>query len=170
MTRLFLVTTKESTRKRQVVKIKFYESIHVERQSFKNLQNVFRESIFLTHYNRRRRLFVNLDSSKSWEFVDMIYHVESDSNSKNEFSRIKMQFIMFLNRCLNETKKNYWFTKLEIVDIVWVIKKIRHMIKFNECSSIIIYIDHFVAIFISRQINLTTSSIDKLNLRLIRAS
>ena len=44
------------------------------------------------------------------------------------------------------------------------------MIEFNKCSLTIIYINYLATIFISRQINLTIFIIDKLNLRLIRAS
>ena len=44
------------------------------------------------------------------------------------------------------------------------------MIEFSRKSSIIIYIDHFATISIFKQIILITSFIDKLNLRLIRAS
>ena len=44
------------------------------------------------------------------------------------------------------------------------------MIKSIEIFSIIIYTNHFVAVFISRQITFTISSNDKLNLRLMRVS
>ena len=44
------------------------------------------------------------------------------------------------------------------------------MIEFNRKSFIIIYIDYFAAISIFKQIILITFFIDKLNLRLIRAS
>ena len=77
---------------------------------------------------------------------------------------------MFFSRCLNDVEKNYWSTKLKVVDIVWIIRKIRHMIESIEIFSIIIYIDHFVVVSISRQTTLTTFSSDKLNLRLVRAS
>ena len=43
------------------------------------------------------------------------------------------------------------------------------MMKFIKKSFIMIYIDHFVIVLISRQINFIISNIDKLNLRLIRA-
>ena len=43
------------------------------------------------------------------------------------------------------------------------------MVKFIKKPSTVIYIDHFAIISISRQISLTTSSTNKLNLRLIRA-
>ena len=57
---------------------------------------------------------------------------------------------MFLNKFLNEAEKNYWFIKFEIVEIVWVIKKIKHMIESSSISFIIIYIDHFIVVLISR--------------------
>ena len=169
LTRQLFATIKELTRKQQIMKIDFYEFTHNELKTFKNLKNAFRKSIFLTYYNRKRKLFIDLNTSKNWDFVDMIYHVKNDS-SNNDFSRIKIQFIMFFSRCLNNVERNYWSTKLKIVEIIWIIRKIRHLIEFNEYSSIIIYIDHFVAIFISRQINLITFSIDKLNIRLVRIS
>ena len=65
-------------------------------------------------------------------------------------------------------EKNYWSIKLKIVEIVWIIRKIKHLIKFNECFSIIIYIDHWTIVSISRQINFITFNIDKLNLRFIK--
>ena len=93
-----------------------------------------------------------------------------DSSNDQFYSRIVIQSIMFLNRCFNETKRNYWFIELKIVDIVWMMKKIRHMIELTNIFFTIIYIDHFVAVFIFRQITLITFNNDKLNLRFVRAS
>ena len=107
---------KKSTRKRKALRIQFYEFIHKKLQFFKNLKKTFRFLAFLTHYDRKRKLFVDLNSSKNWDFVDMIYHVKENSN--DDFSRIKFQSIMFFNRCFNETKKNYWFIELKIAEIV----------------------------------------------------
>ena len=159
---------KKSTRKRETIRIRFYEFIHEKFQFFKNLKKTFRFFTFLTHYNRKRKLFVDLNSSKSWNFVDMMYHVKKNLN--DDFSRIKIQLIMFFNRCFNKTKKNYWFIELKIVKIVWIIRKIRHMIENNECFSIIIYIDHLATMSISRQINFITFNTNKLNLRFIWTS
>ena len=78
--------------------------------------------------------------------------------------------LCFLVVIWKEVERNYWSIELEIVDIVWIIRKIRHMIKFIEISSIIIYTNHFVAVSINRQITLTIFNSDKLNLRLVRAS
>ena len=116
LTRQLSKTIAKSTRKRQIMKIEFYELIYDELKSFKNLKNVFREFTFLTHYNRKQKLFIDFDISKNWDFVDIIYHVNDDSI--DDFSRIKIQFIMFFSKCLNNVEKNYWFTKLKIIEIV----------------------------------------------------
>ena len=68
----------------------------------------------------------------------------------------------------NETKRNYWSTKLKIIDIVWIIKRIRHLIESTKMLFMIIYIDHFVVVFIFKQITLTINNTNKFNLRLIR--
>lgn len=65
---------------------------------------------------------------------------------------------------------NYWPTELEVAGIVWVVKKIRYLIESSQVPPVIIYTDHSAAVPISRQTTLTTSSTDKLNLRLVRAS
>ena len=81
-----------------------------------------------------------------------------------------MQPIMFLSRNINTAERNYWPTELEVAGIVWVIKKIRHMVDSTKKSPTIIYTNHSAAIPISRQTSLSTSSTNKLNLRLVRAS
>ena len=59
---------------------------------------------------------------------------------------------------------------MKIIEIVWVIKRIRYIIDFTRKSFIIIYIDYFVVVLIFKQIILIIFNIDKLNLRFIRAS
>lgn len=49
-------------------------------------------------------------------------------------------------------------------------KRIRHFIEFTKMLFTIIYIDHFVAIFIFKQIILITNNTNKFNLRLTRIS
>ena len=56
-----------------------------------------------------------------------------------------------------------------MADLVWLVKRIKHLIEaFKHVT--IIYIDHAVNSFIARQIKLITSSVNKLNMKLIRAS
>ena len=169
MTRLLPATARGPARKRQAVRVRLHDPTHEEVGSFQDLKGAFKEPTFLTHFDRKRKLFADLDSSKSWGFAGMVYHVEGDP-ADGDFPRTKVQPIMFLSRCLNGAEKNYWPTELEVAGIVWVVRKIRHMIEASECPPTIIYTDHSAAVPISRQTSLTTSSTDKLNLRLVRAS
>ena len=102
----------------------------------------------------------------------MIYHYKKDSISKafSKITRIDVQSIIFLSRCLNTAEHNYWLTELKIAEVVWVVKKIRHIIESNLKSPVVVYTDHLVAVLISKQTTLNTISTNKLNLRLIRAS
>lgn len=109
-------------------------------------------------------LWADLDAFKKIDFINMIYHVK---NKKMIFIRLDVQFILFLSRTLNSAERNYWSTKLKVADLVWVIRKIRHMMKSTLKSLTIIYINHAVAVTIAKQTSLITANTDKLNLRLI---
>ena len=179
-------------RKRAATRVLFYEPTQAELDSFTHLKEAFSAPSFLSHYDSNRPLFIDLDASKVFGFAAIIYHLKSDKiaeNSSNnsakkiaenspsnnaskgaqKTARTDVQPIMFLSRSLNTAEHNYWPTELEIAGIVWVVKKVRHMVEANKQPTII-YTDHAAAIPISKQTNLTTSSTDKLNLRLIRAS
>ena len=164
------IIVSDSVRKRQVSKIQLYDSIHEKRATFRDLQIAFVSSTFFVHFDRKRRLYIDLNAFKQWNFAAIVYHVLKNSFDDTSYFRTTIQSIMFLNRCLNEAKRNYWSIELKIADIVWVIRKIKHMIEFIEIFSIIVYIDHSTVVSISRQIIFIIFSSDKLNLRLIRIS
>lgn len=100
----------------------------------------------------------------------MMYYVKGDLVIDALVTRFSVELILFLSKLLNNVEKNYWPTELEVVGIVWVIKKVRHIIESSKYPPIVIYTDYSAAVPISRQTTLTISSTDKLNLRLIRAS
>ena len=164
------VIVSDSTRKRQTNKTQLYDSTHEKRATFRNLQVAFVSSTFFIHFDRKRRLYIDLNAFKQWDFAIIVYHVLKNPFDDTSYFRTAIQFIMFLNRCLNGAKKNYWFIELKIVDIVWIIRKIKHMIEFIEIFSAIVYIDHSTVVFISRQIIFIIFSSDKLNLRLVKVS
>ena len=74
---------------------------------------------------------------------------------------------MFFNRKLNSAEKNYWFTELEITCLVWILKKIWHIIKIIK-NKTIIYTNHSAILRIIKQTLFSTSCINKLNLCLIQ--
>ena len=63
----------------------------------------------------------------------------------------------------------YWLIELEIVCLVWIIKKIHYMIN-KSLADIIVWTDHSTIIQIMKQIILISSFTNKLNLCLIWAS
>ncbi len=86
------------------------------------------------------------------------------------FIQLNVQSILFLSRILNSAERNYWLTKLKVADLIWMIKKIHHMMKSTLKLLTIIYINHAVAVMIAKQTSLTTANTDKLNLHLIQVS
>ena len=56
-----------------------------------------------------------------------------------------------------------------MIDLIWLMKRIKHLIKTFKYVTII-YIDYVVNSFITRQIKFISNNVDKLNIKLIRAS
>ena len=99
----------------------------------------------------------------------MLYYIKQNFVVKIvKFSfRHAIKLIFFLNKLIIDVEFRYWFIELKIIDIVWMFKKTRHIMKiFN--NFIIIYIDHDVVLKIIFQIIFFITSIDKLNFRLIK--
>ena len=80
-----------------------------------------------------------------------------------------MKSILFLSRLLFDVEIKYWSTKLELNDIVWILRKIRHLLDFSLTKSFVIFINHDAVLEITKQISMTIVSIDKLNLHLVKA-
>ena len=96
----------------------------------------------------------------------MIYHLKKNLAIGEYLAKKAVESILFLSQLLNRTKTWYWPIELKLVGIVRIIQKIRHMIKFSKYLTLI-FIDYGAALAIARQTLLSTSSTDKLNLRLI---
>ena len=107
----------------------------------------------------------------------MLYHVEGDPDVESimkdgkamQFPRNKVKPILFLSKLLSAAESRYWPTELEVAGVVWLIRKTRHLISVGFVKTVI-FTDHSAATFIAKQTSLTTVSIVKPNLRLIRAS
>lgn len=122
---------------------------------------------YLIHFSSHRQLYINVDSSKKKSMSDMIYHSKQITDDYS--FRIMIEPIMFFNRKITDLKSRYWFTELKLADLIWILRKIRHMIE-SAFLLPIIYTDHGAAVDINKQESLSTSFTNKLNLRLIRAS
>ena len=108
-----------------------------EQNVFHHLQKLFASPSILHHFDERRQLYIDLDASKEFGFGAHIYHSKADDKgqsntpplSPEDPKQLDKQPIMFLSRLLSDAETRYWPTELEIAGLVWVIKKVRHMIE-----------------------------------------
>jgi len=165
--------TKGKPRKEYSKKTQIADSSILEYETFEAIQKTFDKPNFLHHQNPNRRLYIDLDASKQFGFGVMVYHMQDDENGPLDHTikgnRSKVQPILFLSKLLTDAETRYWPTELEVACLVWTVKKICHMIN-GSLADTVVWTDHSATIQIMKQTTLTSSSTDKLNLRLIRAS
>ncbi|SLM36754.1 reverse partial [Lasallia pustulata] len=139
-----------------------------EKEAFEFLQKSFNEPTFLTFFDRQRQLYIDINGSKQWGFGIMVYHVKGDPGG-NDFPRKSIQPVMFLSKLLNDAERNYWPTELEVAALVWTLRKTRHLVE-SYTKPAIVFTDHSATTSIAKQTTPSSSSTDKVNLRLVRAS
>ena len=139
--------------------------------SFQTLQILLSKSFYLIHVDSTRRIYIDLNVNKKFDLSVMMYHVKKSINwnEKDYSSRKTIKSILFLSRLLFDVEIRYWFTKLKLNDIVWILRKIRHLFDFSLTKSFVIFIDHDVALEIIKQISMIIVSTDKFNFRLVKA-
>ena len=159
----------DNIRKTFSARTRLNNSTFLKLKFFRLFQSLLFKSFYLIHHDFKRQLFIDFDVNKEFESKIMMYHIKFDSNwnEKKNFSRKSLKSIFFFSKLLNSVEIRYWSTELKLVDIVWMLKKIRYLIKFSVII-IVIYIDHDAIFDLIKQITFITSFIDKFNLRLIR--
>ena len=70
---------------------------------------------------------------------------------------------------LTGAKSRYWPTELKMAALVWIVRRIAHMIKSSKYPTVI-YTDHEANSAIAAETKFSIININKLNLKLIRAS
>jgi hypothetical protein len=161
-----IMLLKKSSQKRSARKIFsckiMFQFIDREIKSFELVQSVFKNSRFLTHFDLVRQFLIDVDAFKDG-FEAFVYHVRREDRTK----LTAIESIVFLSKILTSAEKRYWFIELEIVVVVWVIKKLHHMIRASHHFTII-WTNHSATTVIVKQSKMTTFNTDKLNLRLVR--
>jgi transposase InsO family protein len=124
----------------------------------------------LIHFDKIKWLWIDLDEFKEFDFEVIVFHVIKKFSKRTWSIKKNIQFIMFLSRLLIFAEKNYWLIELETVELIWIIKKIKHLIQSFE-KSIIIQTNHAAIMNICKQTSIiSTNSVMRMNLRLIRVS
>ena len=161
---------KENVKKIFASRIRIDNATSRKRVSYEIFQSLLSKLLYLIHHDLKRQIYVNLNVNKKFEIDVVIYYVKKNFIKSNEYSiKSFIQSIMFLFKLLNSTETRYWSIDMKVVDIIWVLRKIRHFIE-SFISFIVIYIDHDVTLDIVKQITFSSFSTNKLNLRLMRVS
>lgn len=139
--------------------------------AFDAIQACFTNPRWLIHQDKDRRLYIDVDMSQESSFSVMAFYVKVDyvhANLKIPPPVTAMEPILFLSRLLIDTKKNYQATELEVLYIIWAIRKLHRIIEAAlEYLTLVVYIDHITTINLAY--SLSIASLDRLNLRLVRA-
>jgi hypothetical protein len=109
-----------------------------------------------------RQFLIDVDAFKNG-FEAFVYHLKRDDMIKST----AIELIVFLSKILIFVEKRYWSIELEIVAVIWIVKKLHHMIRASKHSTII-WTDHSVIVSIVKQTKMSISNTNKLNLRLVR--
>ena len=123
----------------------------------------------LTYFNPDTTLYIDMDASKAHGFGVVVYHAPEHHDHLQPPTPSSVTPVMFLSKLLNDAETRYWPTELEVAALVWAIRKTRHLIE-SSTKPVVVYTDHASTIGISKQTSLNSVSIEKLNLRLVRAS
>ena len=140
-----------------------------ELNAFHHLQSMFSKPSILVHFSPKRLLYIDMDASKEVGVGAYAYHVTVEPTTKSPPKQKTIQPILFLSRELTGPEAQYWPTELEMSGLVWVVRKLRHLIEASE-ASVIVFTDHSATCQIARQTSLNTVSIEKSNLKLVRSS
>lgn len=138
--------------------------------SYQAIQDAFKEPRWLAHFDPARQLYIGLDASKHG-FGVVVFHAKGDPTNPEDIKRSNIEPIQFISKVLSTAERSYWPTELEVACLVHTIKRTRHMVDSAPLDKPpIVLTDHAATTGIAKQTSLTSSSVDKLNLRLVRAS
>ncbi len=163
-------SVKKKSRQFFSLKTLIENSFSIELDAYNQLQSDFSRARWLTHYKKIRQLYANVNASRKNIDV-MIYHLKKNINEKfknDSFSKRNVESILFLSKILSRAEINYWSIELKMIELMYKIKKIAHIIKLSKHSTII-YIDHDVNSAIIAVIKLSTITTNRLNMKLVRA-
>ena len=140
--------------------------------SFLSIQEALSQPLTLVYHDPDKTLWIDLDASKEFGFGAVVFHISTDENLPQGRwpTNSSVKPILFPSWLLTNAERNYWPTELEIAGFVWVVKKVRHLIKSSR-TRVIIQTDHFAILDILQQSSITSMTPTmRMNLCLIRAS
>jgi hypothetical protein len=148
-------------------------------ESFTQLKEALSSEQFLIHDDSHVPLMMAVDASYEFGYGVTVYQVPAVTMEDQELSVDQIQqgtydrrldrVIMFLSKELTAAETVYWPTELETAALVFAVKKTRHLIEANDFPTII-HTDHVAVKHVAHSTSLKTTSPERANMRLIRAS
>jgi len=148
-------------------------------ESFNQLKEALSSEQFLVHDDSQVPLMMAIDASYEFGFGVTVYQVPAvtmeDDNvtveqiQQGDYDRRKDRVVMFLSKELTPAETVYWPTELETAALVFAVKKTRHLIEANDFPTIV-HTDHVAVKHVAHATSLKTTSPERANMRLIRAS
>jgi len=148
-------------------------------ESFNQLKDALSSEQFLIHDDSHVPLMMAIDASYEFGYGVTLYQVPAVTMEDHEITVEQVQqgkydrrldsVVMFLSKELTPAEIVYWPTELETAALVFVVKKTRHLIEANDFPTII-HTDDVAVKHVAHSGSLKTTSSERANMRLIRAS
>jgi RNase H-like domain found in reverse transcriptase/Reverse transcriptase (RNA-dependent DNA polymerase) len=147
--------------------------------AFEQLKEALSSEQFLIHDNSHVPLMMAVDASYEFGYGVTVYQVPAitleehnltvEQVQRGDYDRCMDRVVMFLSKELTAAETVYWPTELETAALVFAVKKTRHLVEANDFPTII-HTDHVAVKHVAHATSLKTSSPERANMRLIRAS
>jgi transposase InsO family protein len=151
----------------------------IQMQAFNQLKEALSTEQFLIHDDCHVPLLMSVDASYDFGFGVTVYQVPALTMEEKNISVEQIQegnydrrldrVVMFLSKELTTAETVYWPTELETAALVFAVKKTRHLVEANDFPAIV-YTDHVAVKHVAHAKSLKTTSPERANMRLIRAS
>ena len=165
-------TTGQPSKRKAFTARATFEPTELELEAFNNLQAELAEKRVLRHFDRKKRLFIQLDAAAGETGYGIVaFHLRDDYDWKpgTTIPATAIQPILFLSKVLTDREKLYGPSELEVGCLAWAARKLRVMLKSSELP-VTVLTDHASTKGIVKKNTLQTTSTDRANRRLIYAS
>jgi hypothetical protein len=172
---------KKANQKRAVkaVTVKVPPPTKKQLESFNQLKEALSAEQFLIHDDSHVPLMMAIDASYEFGYGVTVYQVPAVTMEEHNISVSQIQqgsydrrmdrVVMFLSKELTMAETVHWPTELETAALVFAVKKTRHLVEANDFPTII-HTDHVAVKHVAHATSLKTTSPERANMRLIRAS
>ena len=101
----------------------------------------------MKHYDHIKCLYIDIDVFKVYKFGAVLYYIKEDFTELILIIKLNVKLIMFLNKGISVVELRYWPIKFEVIDIIWIICKVKYLVNSGKYT-FIVYTDYVSVITI----------------------